>query len=403
MMVDETDQQKLPLNRIREGIPALARSTYLNSGTNGPNPSPVLDVQHRWLDDLASEGAAGWEMMARRAAVLVEARQALAELLHATPEEVALTSSTSQGLNWVLEAFPWQDGDELLVPAHEYPVVAMAAYLRERRHGIRVREVVLEDEAGTPFGPPIELLERARGPRTRMICFSHVRYDNGLRRDAPAICRWARAEGIRTLIDGAQAVGAVPVDLAALGCDFYACSGQKWLLGPEGTGGLFVASDQLETLTPPEVGYLGVVSFEASQAFRFKASASRFLGPYPHTGVWAGFREALRWLRALGVERTTERIADLALCLKIQLAMVPDIEVLSPTSPARSAGLVTFRIARQGVDHEAIARRWYREEGLLVRTIPDADGKAAAIRASTHYFNTEGELARLVALAAQIT
>ena len=153
-----------------------------------------------------------------------DTRERLAALIGAESDEVALTDSTTHGVNTVVWGLPWQSGDEVVTTDVEHPGILVPLHHLARRFGIGLRIV------------PPAAVRGAISERTRPVALSHVSFSTGAVLPVMEVV----ASGVPVLVDGAQAVGAVPVDVHALGVDFYAFSGQKWLCGPEGTGGLYV-------------------------------------------------------------------------------------------------------------------------------------------------------------------
>ena len=206
---------------LRAQFPVLERIAYLNTGTDGPVPAPALAAAQA---ELAAEVTDGRVMphFERRFALQAELRAGYARLIGAPVEEVALTTSTSDGLGRLLAGLDLGPGDELITSDQEHP--GLIGPLRAAR-----------DRGATVRSVPFSGLADAVGPRTRLVAASHVSWVSG--ELAPAALAQA---GVPVILDGAQGAGAVPVDVRALGCAAYAGSGQKWLCGADGTGFLWV-------------------------------------------------------------------------------------------------------------------------------------------------------------------
>ncbi|HEV8451899.1 MAG TPA: aminotransferase class V-fold PLP-dependent enzyme, partial [Gaiellales bacterium] len=212
---------------IRSDLPSLEGVSYLNAGTNGPLPRAAAEAMRRELDMSLSEPRIGMAAFQHYRELRERARAALGRAVGAPPEQVALTSSTTQGVGIVISGIDWKPGDEVLTTTEEHPGIRSPLDVIARRAGVRVVEL-----------PPDRLLDGI-SDGTRMVAVSHVLWTTGQVLDAAAISAAAHDAGASLLLDGAQSAGAIAVDAAATGADFYAFSGQKWLLGPQGSGGLW--------------------------------------------------------------------------------------------------------------------------------------------------------------------
>jgi L-cysteine/cystine lyase len=351
---------------LRAQFPVFRHLAYLNAGSNGPVPQRALDAVDESLRSQATEGRgdrAHFEENARR---IDHLRERVARLLGCETGELALTGSTTDGVNAALLALDLGPGDDVLTSDEEHPgVLAPLAALRERR-GVNVR-----------MAPFAELAGEVR-PETRLVACSHVSWHTGALVDAAALA----ATDALVLLDGAQGLGAVPAGVAELGCDFYAASGQKWLCGPNGIGYLYARGELASTLLPPWPNY-GVLA-DSARAFELPLhpDARRFsIGfPAPHQVEWA--IAALDVLERAGLDAIHARSRELA---------------------ARLAELIGERVAPRGAstlvswhdpDPEAAVER-LRAEGFVVRHLP----RTPYVRASAGAWNSEEEIERLAAAA----
>src|SRR5215469_3128149 len=239
---------------IRAELPVTQRYVYLNAGTNGPLPRPAHDALVASSQVELEEGRIGSASFARLFQNLTGAREAAAAVLGCHPDEVALTHNTTEGMNIAVMGLAWQRGDEVVTATTEHPGGLYPAYLLHQRYGVRVRMT----EIGTPGRDPIEELRRALSPRTRAVILSHVNWATGMVLPIRELAELAHSVGALLICDAAQSCGMVPSDVYALGVDAYACSGQKWLCGPDGTGVLFVRRDRWSDIQQTYIGYFGV-------------------------------------------------------------------------------------------------------------------------------------------------
>ncbi len=371
----------IPLERVRGELPITARAVYLNTGTLGPSPRPVTEAYVRAYRAWQRSGP-GDPQRYRAARQAVEpCRERLARLLGVPASCLALSANSTDGINLVAHGFDWSPGDEVVVTDQEH-LANLAVWLNlARRRGIVVRVAAAAPDAAAAIA-------RWLGPRTRLISVSHVSCQTGEVLPVAAICRLGREAGVPVLLDGAQAVGQVPVDLGSLEPDFYALNGHKWLLGPVGTGALYIAPHRLGTLEPSWTGDGAVDKHNSNRAeLCFHPSARRHEFGTRNWPLWQGLAAAVDYLEALGWESVLERTRRLAAALRKALEQVPDIEVLG----SGGSGMVSARpVPPPGPDWPEQACLWLRRRHRLVcRPVREL----GAVRFATAFFNTEEETA----------
>jgi L-cysteine/cystine lyase len=354
---------------FRAQFPVLQQVAYLNSGTEGPMPVAAVTAVRERLERDAADGRAGRAYFDTVLGLAAASRAAYAEVLGADPSEVALTGSTTDGLNTVLGGLSFAAGDEIITSDEEHPGMIAPLRLARMRHGVRIRIVPFDGLAG------------AVGPSTRLIACSHVSWFGGKVADVGGLV----ATGIPVLLDAAQALGAIPVDVHALGVDFYAGSGQKWLCGPEGSGCLYVRPDRLADLEPPWPGYATLGERKTVDAELAEGTGRLDVG-FPAAIRSAAALAALETLRAPGWTWVHERAAALAEQLA-ELLAGGGLEV----APRGRSTLVSWRTTDPEADVTRLAAA-----GIVIRSIPSA----GLLRASVGAWNSEDDIERLAAAAA---
>jgi len=349
---------------LRAQFPILERVAYLNAGTDGPVPRAAQEAAARELASELEEGRAKAHFE-RRFELQDELRAGYAGLLGAELDDIALTTSTSEGLGKVLAGMDVGAGDEIVTSDEEHPGL-IGPLIAARERGAEIRAV------------PFAELADAVGPRTTAVACSHVNWRTG--EIAPA----ALAElDVPVILDGAQGAGAIPVDVAKLGCAAYAAAGQKWLCGADGTGLLYLAPafrDRVRTLAP---SYL---SFEdASLGFEsaLKPNARRHDTP-------SLARESIAFSAAsLAVLREADMAAVLARGPALAATLAERLEAHGRrVAPRGHTTLVAF----EDDDPEGLRDRLF-DLGVLVRNLPGTP----LVRASVGAWSTEGDLERLLA------
>jgi L-cysteine/cystine lyase len=361
---------------IRSDLPSLEGVAYLNAGTNGPLPRPAAEAMRRELDTSLAEPRIGMAAFQHYRELRDRARAALGRAVGAPPEQIALTSSTTQGVGIVISGIDWKAGDEVLTTTEEHPGIRSPLDVIARRAGVRVVEL-----------PPERLLDGI-GDGTRMVAVSHVLWTTGRVLDVAAISAAAHEAGASLLLDGAQSAGAIAVDAAATGADFYAFSGQKWLLGPQGSGGLWVSPQWLDRAWTAQSSYWNL---EQGVVGDFLPTAARFDGGTLDTVTVAGIGAAIEWVESLPGGRAgwLARTAENASRARERLRRQPGVTVADHGNDG--APLIAITVAGQE-DTVALNER-LGAQGILARYIPDTPW----LRISVGAWTSDDDVERLAA------
>ncbi|MGH2871613.1 MAG: aminotransferase class V-fold PLP-dependent enzyme [Solirubrobacteraceae bacterium] len=360
---------------FRSQFPVFERLSYLNAGTEGPLPRRAAQAVRERIDAELSAGRAGRDYIDAIRALAGGLRAGYARVLGCDEQEVALTGSTTDGVNTVLSGLRWSAGDEIVTSDEEHPGVLAPLGRLKRLAGVVVRVV------------PFDRIAEAVTASTRMVACSHVSWVSGRVVDAEAL----GATGVPVLLDGAQGIGAVEVDVRALRCAFYAGSGQKWLCGPEGSGCLFVAAGRLDELTVPWPGYGSLADAAGALESGPAEHAARFDLGFPPGVRSAWALASLAVLEEAGLGWVHERAAALAAQLADDLAS-RGVEV----APRGRSTLVSWRPRGPDADADAEVVR-LREAGFVVRSIPSH----RLVRGAVGAWCSEQELAALADVAAR--
>jgi L-cysteine/cystine lyase len=354
----------MTFEEARALFPVLERIAYLNAGTFGPLARPTANVLAEQAQRDLELGRSGKPYIDAVQEARAALRGTIAALVSAAPEQVSLTSSTTDGCNIVLAGLGLRPEDEIVTTDAEHfglvgPVFASGATVRVAR----VQELAAEEL--------LDAIVAGVTPRTRLLAVSHVLWTTGVTLDVHAL---KERTGLPVLVDGAQSVGAIPVEVGAL--DYYTVSGQKWLCGPEATGALYVADvDSLRVARP---AYFTQESFEPGGRYVPRAGAPRFDPGWIPMGSLRGLATAIE----LAPEWRFERIRETAARCRDVLA-----ERVHVVTPADQAGLVTFR---PDGDPEHVAASLL-EEGVVVRSLPATPW----IRASCGWWTNDEDVERL--------
>ena len=374
---------------LRKQMPTTKDMTYLNTGWSGPSPVSVVEAIKERLEYESYNGPTTPEVLESGKQIDLQTQEAVAGLLNVSADEILLTANTTTGLNNVLNGLPWREGDEIITCSLEHASILLPSYhLRERR-GVVTR--VLQLASDEPHDSILSKVEAALTERTRMVFFSHIEYSTGLRMPVEGIRALTKDRGIWMLIDGAQAAGHIPLDLPAIDCDFYSIPGQKWLLGPDETGALYVRQSMIPEIQPVDIGYDTALDYDREGGYVPNSdNIEKLLVSTASAPLHAGFREGIRFVDEVGVAAILERNLSLATALKAGLATLSGVNIQSPMDGPEATGLVAFSI--DDADHEEACLEMWRSNRIMVRNVAYPDG----LRASLNFFNTEDEVAALV-------
>jgi L-cysteine/cystine lyase len=309
----------------------------------------------------------------------------LGVLVGANENEIALSRSTTEGVNLGIWGRSWAAGDEVVTTSQEHPGVLIPLAMLRRRHGVKIS---FADVGHGGTEQALDAFEKAIHAGVKMIVLSHVLYTTGATLPVREIAEMAHAVGAVVHVDGAQSVGAIPVNMHELGVDQYAFPGQKWLCGPDGTGGFFVREDQIEALTPTFTSFSSIDfrQFDATDpaTFTLNSDCSRYETGTFYRPAIKGFATSVEWLRdVVDVDKAMADIASLSSYGCERASEMPGVTVLTP--PRQRAGLVSFQIGDADVD-EAVA--YLAAVGISIRNIHENN----ALRLSTGYYNTTEEV-----------
>jgi L-cysteine/cystine lyase len=371
--------------------PALEHVTYLNSGSAGPLSRAASDALTTALQEEYTRGradAASWKAFLDSRG---ELRASLAELVGCAQSEVALTHHTTEGLNIALWGLDWAPGERIAVTSLEHDAGIAAVNTLAVRKGLTVdvADVGLGGVAKTLAG-----VEEAVRRGARMLLVSHVAYSTGAVLPLREVAEIAHAHDCLVVVDGAQAVGAIDVDVAGLDVDVYSFNGYKWLCGPEGSGALVVRERLHERILPSHGGAFGV-SFAAAQ-LGDPASTPPLPGAERYeSGSWfrpqlRGLQAAVDWYRARVAEGGGPRhISAIAAHTARRLVRETGAVIHTPDGPQRS-GLVAFSLPDR--DPRAVVAQ-LESVGVIIRSIPGS----GHLRVSCAAFTSEEDITALIA------
>jgi L-cysteine/cystine lyase len=382
------------INQVRDMLPGVHDTVYLNTGTCGPLPTISFEaMQEELRTDLtkARINASHFPKIGEsRAAV----REAVAAAVKAAPGEIAITASTTDGMYVAIMGYRWQPGDELLLTNIEHPGGMVPSFLVKRRFGVRVKVVDLGLGGGDP-ADIVKAFEQAITPRTRMIVLSHVSYTTGAKLPLKEIVDLAHAHDVLVVADAAQSYGSLNLDLPAIGVDAYACSGQKWMCGPDGTGALYVRSSSVgdfeQTFVSGGTIRESMDYYGGSVAPAF--GAARFDTAGRNVALLIGQAVSTRWIgQDLGMDWVEERINQIAGYTHQRLSELSGVSIVTPREAL--AGLIAFNV--DGITGPDLTKRMADEYNVTIRFVTKYINNPDAARVSLGFFNIEEDVDRFI-------
>jgi selenocysteine lyase/cysteine desulfurase len=358
---------------------------YLNTGSVGPASQAVLDRTVRAWREIETNpvGMIYGNGAAHRAVDAVH--QQAADLLNCTVDELLFTRSTTEAMNSVATGIRWMAGDRVLVTDQEHDGGSLGWRHVARRQGVAIDRIAIATTDHDP-GRLVDRVAAALTPQTRAISVSHVITTTGLRMPIREIAALARARGVLCVVDGAQAVGHVPVDVRALGCHAYAACGHKWLLGPKGTGLLYISADAEDRIQP----------VQREDGRRFVAHSTG-IGSLP---LIAGLGVAIEAAHGPGMAAVEARIMALRARVYAGLQAIPALTMASPPSAVLGTGLVAARVP-DAHPADALRDRLRDRHRVIVKMVEKQWFNG--IRLSAHVFNTEADVdAAIAAVRAEL-
>ena len=384
----EDSPRAIDVPAVRAATPGCAEVIHFNNAGAALPPKVVTDAVQAYSAREALIG--GYEAQEEAAAEIASTYDELATLLGAQRHQIALVENATRAWDMAFYGIPLARGDRILTCRSEYASNYLAYLQVSRRRGVRI-DVIPDNESGElDTEAAAQLLDRD----VKLISITHVPTNGGLVNPAAAIGQLARSAGCYYLLDACQSVGQMPIDVAAIGCDFLSSTGRKFLRGPRGTGFLYVSDRAVAEIEPPFIdGH--AATWTAADRFELRRDARRFENWEFNCATRIGLGTAARYATDLGLDAIWQRVRSLATQLRARLALIPGVRVCD--QGRTRCGIVSFvyrglqpqavkmALARQRINVSVSDAAWTRLD-MDTREIP------ALVRASVHYYNTEEEI-----------
>jgi selenocysteine lyase/cysteine desulfurase len=368
------------INELRAQFPVTEQYTYLNHAAVGPLPQRVLD-EVIWINqDKENSGGLHWMDWEEQAE---ETRKIIARFINAHPDEIAFTQNTSAGLSIIANGLNWEKQDNIVINDLEFPSNLFPWQIQARKYGLVTRTVYNRNEELA-----MEDFEEKIDRHTKIVAVSHVQFSNGFKVDLQRLSKLAHENGGYVITDAVQSLGQIALDVKKLDVDFLATSGYKWLLSPIATGFLYIKKELIDEIEPSMIGYRTDENYHdfsyrnielAKNARRFESGQINFPGI-------AGMRAAIELLEGYGIHNIERRIRELVDRLIAGISELKGLKVVSSLKPEHRNGLV--KVGGLENPEEVVAK--LKEDNIVISS------RAGGLRISPHFYNTEGEINKLL-------
>ena len=368
--------------QVRKQFPLKEGQTYFNNGTMGPTPGYVLDKMINHMMYYNAEAAtidykegSGPELLSGYFPY-VELREKLGKIVNCDYKEISITQNATIGMNFVGNGLNLKAGDELVNTNQEHGGGFGVWQLLAKRYGCIYKQAIMPEPANDPQ-EIVDAIFKQVTSKTKVIAVPHIISGFGTVMPVMQICTEARKRGIFTVLDGAQCVGHVKVDVKAIGCDAYYSSLHKWLLAPPGSGLLYINKDVVGDIWSTLASY----NWDNQEDHGFRLMQNGTGSPYQMTGYDA----TVDFYNSIGEDRWLERIKELGMYLREGLKAMPHVTIHSSTNEAMAVGITTYSV--KGISGPELQKTMWERERLQPRSIGED-----LLRHSVHIYNSKAEI-----------
>jgi cysteine desulfurase/selenocysteine lyase len=397
----------LNTEKIRQDFPILKKGIiYFDSTSSSLTPEPVLQKMLEFYHDYRANVGRGVHRLSQKASEEYEkARSKVADFLNAKSEnEIVMTKNTTEGINIVANGLEWRKGDRIVTSLLEHHSNFIVWLRLKKRYGVNVEVVKPKQPVANGILDPADF-EKAIDDRTRLVAVTHVSNVLGTISPVDQIAKIAHEHDALMLIDAAQSVPHMKVDVQKIGCDFFAFSGHK-MCGPTGSGALFIKNDVMDQVEPLSIGG-GVIEDVELDDYMLNNTSKRFEAGTPPIAETIGLGAAVDYLQKIGMDNIEKHEKQFAKLMYEKLCQIPRVEVYGP-KPERKISILAFNIG--DLNSHDVALALDVSANIMTRSghhcalplIKEIVKKQSLVRASTYFYNTQEEVDKLAAAVREI-
>lgn len=380
----------IDINMLKEDFPIIKRVAYMNNASYTPVPFYSIKAMTDFLVECSVNGPDSPTVIDDIERRAQEARNEIAKLINCSPDEIVLTQSTTEGLNYVANGLQWKKGESVIIRDgnHEHPANYIP-WIRLKKNGVNVKKMKITDDSGF-FN--IKELEEAINQKTKLVAFSHALFNTGAILPVEKIGRISAKRKVMFCLDAAQTVGCLPVDVKKLGCDFAAFPGSKWLCGPLGSGVFYCSKKAYEKLEPLQSGGESAFMLD-DESVAYKDMPERMQAGFRNWVGMVGLTASIHYIMRLGINEIRKRNMELANMLRDGLKKIPHVTVYGPEEEKSRTSIVSFNVNK--IEAADVVKRL--EENGIIFAKRDIS-KKRIVRASPHFFNQDEDIQKTIEL-----
>jgi cysteine desulfurase/selenocysteine lyase len=378
------------IGMLKEDFPIMKKVAYMNNASYTPMPLYSIKAMTDFLVECSLNGPDSPVIVEDIEKRAKEARTEIAKLLNCSADEVVLTQSTTEGLNYVANGLQWKNGETVIIRDgnHEHPANYIPWLRLQNMNGVNVRKMQIDSNGFFDINELREAIDKDR--KTRLLVFSHALFNTGSILPVEEIGTIAAEKQVMFCLDAAQTVGCFPVDVKKIGCDFAAFPGSKWLCGPLGSGVFYCSKKASEMLEPLQSGGESAFILD-DERIAYKDMPDRMQAGFRNWAGMVGLTASIRYIMRLGINNIRKTNMELANMLREELMKMQHVTVYGPDEENSRTSIVSFNVGN--VQAGDVVKR-LQENGIIFakRDI----SKEKIVRASPHFFNQAGEMQRAI-------